>query len=128
MVPHMMVSSVARDEAAAARTLRLLADIETQYAKTNPSRGYTCVFATLKAEAASIQNQSQQEFPSSDSYMGYKYSLTGCEVGQTGVVLRYKATAVPLVPTRSGYRAFCIDQSMELRYGLNEHPETCRSL
>jgi len=127
-VPHNMVSRVARNEVGAATRLRVLADIETRYAKAHPQQGYTCDFALLRAEAASAGNQDLKDFLPSDTFAGYKYSLTGCEVDQAIVVARFKATAVPLVPGKSGVRAFCIDQTMELRFGINERPETCRSL
>ena len=45
-----------------------------------------------------------------------------------GVVVRYKATAVPVLPGKTGVRAFCTDQTGELRFGVNDSPETCRPL
>jgi len=127
-IPHNMVSRVAHDEISAVNGLRGLTSLETQYATAHPSRGFTCDFALLKPETLSSRDPTHDGFLFSDSFEGYKFSLTGCEADPEGVVVRYKATAVPVLPGKTGFRAFCIDQTGELRFGVNESPETCRPL
>jgi type IV pilus assembly protein PilA len=128
LIPGQVVSHVARDEATAMESLHALADLEHRYAAAHPSKGFTCDFAMLKAEAPSNGQQIRQGFLFSDSFEGYKFSLTGCEVDPKGVAVRYKATAVPLLPGKTGFRAFCTDQTGDLRYGVNGSAESCRPL
>jgi hypothetical protein len=127
-IPHNMVSRLAHDEASAAGGLRGLTSLETSYATAHPSKGFTCDFALLKTEVPSNRDPTHDGFLFSDPFEGYKFSLTGCEADPEGVVLRYKATAVPVLPGKTGVRAFCTDQTGELRFGVNESPETCRPL
>ena len=127
-IPHNMVSRVAHDEASAAGGLRALTSLELRYAVAHPSKGFTCDFALLKTEVPSNGDRTTEGFLFSDPFEGYKFSLTGCEADSEGVVLRYRATAVPVLPGKTGVRAFCIDQTGELRFGVNESPETCRPL
>jgi hypothetical protein len=108
LIPHQMVSRVARDEISAVESLRALTNLELRYA-THPSQGFTCDFGLLKTEASSNGKQTHEGFLFSDSFEGYKFSLAGCEVDAKGVVVRYKATAVPLLPGQTGFRAFCTD-------------------
>jgi len=128
LIPHNIVSRVAYDEATAARSLRELTDLELRHAAAHPSQGFTCDFTQLKTEIPSSGDHTREGFLFSDPFEGYKFSLTGCEVDARGVVVRYKATAVPALPGKTGSRAFCTDQTGELRYGVNESSESCRPL
>jgi type IV pilus assembly protein PilA len=128
LIPGQIVSQLARDEASAMQSLHALRDLELRYAAAHPSKGFTCDFALLKTEAPSNGERIHQGFLFSDSFEGYKFSLTGCEVDPQGVAVRYKATAIPLFPGKTGVRAFCTDQTGELRYGVNGSAESCRPL
>jgi len=108
--------------------LRGLASLETRYAAAHPTNGFTCDFVLLKTEVPPSRDHTHEGFLFSDSFEGYKFSLTGCEADSEGVIVRYKATAVPVLPGKTGIRAFCTDQTGELRFGVNEFPETCRPL
>jgi hypothetical protein len=127
-IPHNMVSRVAHDEVSAVNGLRGLTSLETRYATAHPLKGFTCDFALLKTEVASNRDPTHDGFLFSDPFEGYRFSLTGCEADPEGVVVRYKVTAVPVLPGKTGVRAFCTDQTGELRFGVNESPETCRPL
>jgi len=123
-----MVSRVALDESNALQSLHALTKLELQYAAAHPSERFSCDFARLKTEASSNREQAHEEFLFSDSFEGYKFSLAGCEFDLKGVAIRYKATAIPPLPGKSGIRAFCTDETGEMRYGLNSSPESCRPL
>lgn len=127
LVPHNMVSRVAHDEASAMESLRTVWDLESQYAAAHPSKGFTCDFAQLKTITPS-NGQVHVEFPFSESFEGYKFALGGCKADSKGVVVRYKATAVPLIPGKTGFRAFCKDQTGELLSGNDGTAESCRPL
>jgi type IV pilus assembly protein PilA len=128
LIPGQIVSRVARNEANAMESLHALTHLEVRYAAAHPSKGFTCDFALLNMEAPSNGEQIHEGFLFSDSFEGYKFSLTGCEVDPKGVAVRYKATAVPLLLGKTGFRAFCTDQTGELRYGNDGSVESCRPL
>jgi type IV pilus assembly protein PilA len=128
LIPHNMVSRVAHDEASAVSGLRTLTSVELRYAAAHPSKGFTCDLAQLKTEIPSTAEHAREGFLFSDPFEGYKFSLTGCEADSDGVVVRYKATAVPVLPGKTGFRAFCTDQTGELRFSVNGSPEACRPL
>ena len=95
-----MVSRVAHDEVSAINGLRGLTSLETRYATAHPSKGFTFDFALLKTEVPSNRDPTHDGFLFSDSFEGYKFSLTGCEADPEVVVVRYKATAVPVLPAK----------------------------
>jgi hypothetical protein len=119
---------MARNESSAAESLRALTVFEHRYAAAHPSKGFTCEFAQLKSEAPLNGERTKEELLSNSSSNGYKFELKGCEVNSNGAVVRYKATAVPLLPEKTGLRTFCIDEIGELQYALNESAENCRPL
>lgn len=127
LVPHNMVSRIAHDEANAMHSLRTLWQLESSYAAAHPSKGFTCDFAELKTIAPS-DVQVQEGFLFSQTFEGYKFTIAGCEVDSKGVVVRYRATAVPLLPGKTGVRAFCKDQTGELLYGVDGTAASCRPL
>jgi hypothetical protein len=128
IIPGQIVSPLARHEANAVEGLHLLGDLELRYAAVHPSQGFTCEFAALKVQVPSDERHIHAGFLSSDSFEGYRFLLSGCEVGANGVVVRYRATAVPLLPGETGVRAFCVDQTRELRYAVDGKAENCRPL
>jgi type IV pilus assembly protein PilA len=128
LIPHNMVSRLAHDEASAVSGLRALTSLELGYAAAHPSKGFTCDLAQLKTEVPSTGDHTREGFVFSDQFEGYTFSLTGCEADSEGVVVRYKATAVPALPGKTGVRAFCTDQTGELRFSVNGSPEACRPL
>jgi len=47
---------------------------------------------------------------------GHRFTLDGCSADTSGMVIRYKAAAVPLKQGTTGFRAFCIDETALMRY------------
>jgi hypothetical protein len=124
LVPHNLVSHLAKDEISAVKTVRALKDLEQQYAATHPSNGFTCDLALLKP-ALSDKEQIHEGLLFSE---GYKFSLAGCEPGSDGVAVRFKAAAIPVKPGETGVRTFCIDQTGRLQYALDGSPENCQPI
>lgn len=126
LIPHLTVSTLAHNEANAMESLHALTKLQRQYAAANPSKGFACDFAQLKTGVHSNGEGIHEGFFDSDSSEGYKFSLTECETDSNGAVVRYKAVAMPLLPGKTGIRAFCTDQTGELLYGLTA--QSCRPL
>jgi hypothetical protein len=126
LIPHFMVSRVARNEINAMQSLHTLTVLERRYAAAHPSKGFTCEFAQLRTDASPSSGRNQEEFLFSNPSGGYKFEIKGCEANSTGVAARYKATAEPLVVEKTGFRAFCIDETGELQDSVNGSAESCR--
>jgi hypothetical protein len=125
LIPGQVVSRLARDEASAIGSLHRLTVLQLRYKTAHPSSGFACELVQLKADASSNREYMHETFLLSDSSEGYKFSLTGCEADPHGVVTRYKVTAAPLLPGKTGVRAFCTDQTGRLWYAVNGSGETC---
>jgi len=104
------------NEAAAVGNLQKLTTLQTEYRASHPARGFSCELAALKPVSPPNYEYDADAFLVTESNLGYRFALRGCEIGPNGAVIRYQATAVPLVPGKSGDRAFCTDQSGALWY------------
>jgi hypothetical protein len=124
-VPGRGDSRVAMNEAGAIGSLRALTTLQNQYAAENPSKGFACELARLRDVTHRNGESDHEALLVSQSYGGYKFSLTGCEVGTNGVVIRYKATAIPRLPGETGVSAFCGDQTGGFWYAANGSAENC---
>jgi hypothetical protein len=123
--PVQVDSRVARNEASAIGSLRALVTLQRRYATDNPSKGFACELAQLRNVTPRNGESDHVALLVSESYAGYRFSLTGCEVDPNGVVIRYKATAMPRLPGETGVRAFCEDQTGEFWYATNGSAENC---
>ena len=112
-------------ESAAVGNLRMLTTLQTEYRASHPEKGFSCELAALKQMAPAIGDYDAYQFLVTESNVGYKFTLIGCEVSSNGVVIRYQATAVPLAPGKSGIRAFCTDQSGALWYDPEGSGTSC---
>lgn len=128
LIPHFMVSTVARNEINAVESLRTLTVLEHRYAAAHPSKGFACELTQLRPETPLRGERKREEFIANNSSNGYKFELKACEADPNGIAVRYKATAVPLVPEKTGYRAFCTDETGELQDAVNGSAESCRPL
>jgi hypothetical protein len=125
IIPHQLVSRVARDEASAMTTLRRLTSLQLQYATSHSSEGFACELARLRDGTPPKGKYGNEEFRVSDAYEGYKFSLTGCEFDANGIVIHYTVTAVPILSGKTGFRAFCSDETGQLWYDVNGSAEGC---
>jgi hypothetical protein len=113
------------NEAVAVGHLRRITTLQTEYATSHATKGFSCELAKLKTEAPPNGDYDTDQFLMSGTWSGYNLALTGCEVGPDGEVVRYRVTAVPREPGKSGVRAFCTDQSGLLWYDSDGSGEKC---
>jgi len=110
----------ASPDMAAMSSVHMLIFAEKQYKRMHPERGFTCSLTEL-----SSVKFGNGEVPMIDAGLAsgtkgdYKFAVTGCG---TAPASSFQVTAVPLSP---GKRAFCADQSGELRYSADGLAETC---
>jgi len=112
-------------EAVAVGNLHRLATLQASYSASHPDKGFACQLSLLKSTKSPSGNYDPDGFLLSETYTGYRITLTGCEPGPNGVVTSYRAIAVPREPGKSGVRAFCTDQTGALWYDASGSPENC---
>lgn len=113
------------NEAATVSRLRSLNEFQNSYAASNPAKGFACQLPQLKPATPVGDTYDPNEFLLTGTWGGYKFELTGCRTNPNGVVTQYEVTAVPLEPGKSGFRAFCTDQTGALWYDPDGSAEHC---
>ena len=104
----MSARDLSANETAALSGLRQLLAAQTQYQQANPAAGYSCDVATLSVNDVS----------------GYRTMIVGCKGSP---VTSYKVTLTPIGMGSKGQRAFCADESGEVRYSDNGRGIDCLS-
>jgi hypothetical protein len=111
--PHMHQHA---NEAIAVGNLHRLKTLQSNYAAAHPTKGFACELPQLRATAPVGHTYDPDKFLETETYVGYRFAVSGCEEGPNGVVTQYQVTAVPREPGKSGLRAFCTDQTGALWY------------
>jgi hypothetical protein len=93
---------------------------ESAFARQHPDIGFTCSLAEL-ADASKAFGLDQQI--ASGSYMGYKWSLSGCEGKPAG---SFQIVAEPIAQGR-GAKAICTDATQNVRVADDGRGSTCLS-
>ena len=110
------------NESSAIAAVKNMVAAEKAFKEGNPQVGYTCSLNDL-GSSVSAQAQVTDAAWGGDAKGKYRYSLSGCR-GE--VVSTFKVVAVPL-NSREGLRAFCSDESGEVRFADDGHGSTCLS-
>ena len=109
-------------ESSAIAAVKNVVAAEKTFKASNPQVGYTCSLSDLGSSGAA-QAQVTDAAWGGDAKGKYRYSLSGCR-GE--VISTFKVVAVPL-NSREGLRAFCADESGEVRFADDGHGSTCLS-
>jgi len=104
-----------------ASTVRLLGYAESSFAMQHPDTGFTCSLSELM-ETGKAMGLDQQV--ASGSYMGYKWSLSGCEGKPAG---SFQVVAEPIAQGR-GTQAVCTDATHNLRASEDGRGSSCLSV
>jgi hypothetical protein len=105
-----------QNESAAVGSLRKIHDLQTKYAAAHPNEGFTCRLQRLRPTEDTTAADDPITSLLSGEWSGYKFILVGCTPTESGIVIRYQITAVPIARGLTGMRAFCTDESGELFY------------
>ena len=112
------------NEATAVARLRLLTSVENEYAEKHTHEGYICDLAKLGVRAQ-LRRDYDPDFFSTGRRAGYSFAISGCETASNTAVRQYRIIAVPMEPSKSGWRSFCTDETGVLRYTLDASAESC---
>jgi serine/threonine protein kinase/type II secretory pathway pseudopilin PulG len=118
VIPSLLSSRVAANEASAIAIIRNINTAEIQYDSTY-GRGFACSLATLGGDpkAGQATQDAAQLLPpdvSSGIKSGYVFTISNCTkatAGNAAIATGYKVTAVPQIVGKTGKRGFCSDAS-----------------
>ncbi len=113
------------NESVAVGSLHRLKMLQSKYAAAHPTTGFACELPQLRATAPVSDTYDPDKFLVAETYVGYRFAVSGCDAGPNGVVTQYQVYAVPREPGKSGFRAFCTDQSGALWYDPDGSAVNC---
>ena len=118
----------AENESSAVGSIRSVNTVEVVYSSTYPQIGFTCTLTDFSPPA-----NGQKPSPKAANMLatnltsgtknGYKFTLT-CPA-QSKPQRTYQLTAVPVMPGKSGTRAFCTDQTTVIRFSADGQGASC---
>lgn len=115
------------NEASAVNKLRVITTLEKKFAGAHVEKGFTCELGVLR-QADNEQNRVDGDrlyFPTTGVSAGYKFVFGNCRTNANGVVVHYEITAVPIQRGRTGFHAFCVDDSALLWYDADGSATNC---
>lgn len=103
------------NEAATASKLRWLNEAQKAYAAGHAS-GFACQLRQLRPSGPARLDSfgypyDENEHLTSDESSGYLFTISACQADAGGRVNRYQITATPKEPGKTGFKAFCADES-----------------
>jgi type IV pilus assembly protein PilA len=119
-IPNLLRAKMAANESSAVASVRTLQAAENTYSAAHPAQGYTCSLSDLAA-GTSISG------PLATGQMsGYAFELTGCSAEtEGGSNVKYQIVAYPLRVNQTGVRAFCSNESAEIKVDSGGSARAC---
>jgi hypothetical protein len=115
------------NEAVAVSKLRTVTTLEKNFTAAHGGKGFACELPLLRP-AESEQHPVDHDllrFLTTGTSEGYTFVLGNCRADAKGVVVHYEATAVPVEPGKTGFHAFCTDDSGLLWYDKDGSATNC---
>jgi len=119
-IPNLLRARMAANESSAVAEVRTIVAAEVGYAANRPEEGFTCSLSALeKAGLISSPLENGQK-------NGYAFELTNCTPADGGGAnTRYQNVAYPIRLNQTGKRAFCSDNSGEIKVDAGGSAEKC---
>jgi hypothetical protein len=117
-----------RNEASTVARLHRLNDLQNSYAVSHPTKGFSCELLQLKPSGPVDDTYDPDAFLLTGVYGGYRFTVPNCRTDSNGVVTQYQLTAAPLEPGKSGFRAFCTDQTHVMWFASDGSAKNCLAL
>jgi hypothetical protein len=102
-----------RNEAVAVSKLRTVVDLQRKVAAAHVDKGFACALPLLMPQEGgqSPSDYDPLRFLLTGTHAGYEFLLDSCRTDASRVVVHYEATAVPVELGKTGFHAFCTDDS-----------------
>jgi type IV pilus assembly protein PilA len=112
------------NETSAQSSLRMLNEMEGQYASTYPQHGFACSLKALGGKVGSAPPSAESAQLVGDdlaagSKSGYTFTITGCNKTTVNNIDQYNSYQINAVPNsvgHSGNRGFCTDENAQIRF------------
>jgi len=119
-IPNLLRARMAANEDTAVKTVRLMVTAEITYQVGHPEEGYSCDLPTVVGSGDLNPNLA------GGTGNGYRFAVRGC-TSETpgGATTKFQIVAYPLKRNQTGIRAFCVDESGEIRFDRNGSPQAC---
>lgn len=120
LIPNLLRARMAANESSAVAEVRTIVAAEVGYAANRPEEGFTCSLSALeKAGLISSPLENGQK-------NGYAFELTNCTPADGGGAnTKYQIVAYPVRLNQTGRRAFCSDNSAEIKVDAGGSAEKC---
>ena len=117
------------NQSSAVSRLRTVTALEKNFASGHLEKGFACELALLRPlESEQDSTYDPLAFLTTGTSGGYKFGLGNCQSDDKGIVVHYEATAVPMERGRTGFLAFCTDDSGLLWYDADGSATNCLAL
>lgn len=115
------------NEALAVMKLREVIAVEKKLAAAHENKGFTCELPLLSLFQSEQKPDAYDPpwFPITARSSGYEFVLGNCRTDDKGIVVHYQVTAEPIDHGRTGFRAFCTDNSGLLWYDADGSATKC---
>jgi hypothetical protein len=121
LIPHMLPSRIAGDEASAVGAMRSINRAQSTYAEKHPDQGFAATLSELgQASSADIIDQQL----ASGRKMQYTFATTASPEDSRGRITKYTVVARPGRFGRDGVRSFFADESGLIRATGEDRPPT----
>ena len=116
-----------RNEAVAVSKLRTIVDRQRKFAAAHVDKGFACELPLLVSQESgqSPGDYDPLRFLITGTHAGYKFLLNNCRTDANGLVVHYEAIAVPVELRKTGFHAFCTDDSGLLWYDAKGVATSC---
>jgi type IV pilus assembly protein PilA len=118
-IPNLLRARIAANEAAAVHAVRTMNMVELSYQSMHKDIGFTCSLDNLRDDGLL-----EPQLAAGTRY-GYIFVLQGCAEGSGGANSRYQILAYPANQNQSGVRAFCSDESNEIKFDATGSASNC---
>jgi hypothetical protein len=121
LIPHMMVSRVAGDEASAVAAMRSINRAQAAYADKHANKGFASTLSELgQGSGADVIDQDLAV----GRKMHYTFAMTAGPADLHGRITMYSIVARPERFGKDGVRSFFNDESRVIRYTAEDRPPT----
>ena len=119
-IPNLLRARIAANEASAINGVQILNTAERSYQASHEDTGFTCSLSDLRDTGL------LSDFRLTDGHRhGYFFVLRGCALGYSGPNRKYQIVAYPVNQNMSGVRAFCSDESAQIKSDANGSTSNC---
>jgi type IV pilus assembly protein PilA len=119
-IPNLLRARIAANESSAASAVRSLFAAEVGYSSSHPNTGYTCTLSDLAGDGLIDAKLARGQ------KNGYTFELLGCTPPVAGVPnTKFRVLAYPMTRNTTGNRAFCVDESGDVKSDKRGSPQDC---